>query len=987
LASYDNKPSACVSRYKSQLSTLNYKNLQFPLAVNDVSNFEKLNPDLSINVLGIERDKFSGELIIYFLYPSMKSGKKIDLFLLQNEENETHYCLVRNLSRLVSSTVTSSKKKIHLCYRCFCYFFSLKKLMEHNKLCENFSIQTVTYPQKPYNYLKFSKFAHLQYVNTVIFADFETVMLQTSELNETSQGINEKEMKVISFAYLAQRSDGTTFPVKKYAGENAIKYFFQCMENEEESMLEYYEKCNKSKLSKVKRNNEDNLCWICQKIIFTLAPRHLDHCHATNKVRGYVHPECNAKLRMPKLLVVAFHCSSIFDSHFIIKNLAGYQKRIYIIPKTSERYIGFSLNKTKYLDTFQFLPASLAELINNVSRDGKSDNLKILPKFYSGLKLKLILQKLPFPYSFLSGYDCLKAKMLPDRSFFKSDLDESEITQLEYKKAQRIWQIFKCKNFKDFLLLYNEIDVLQLAEIMTHFRETSFKNYSIDPFFYYSLPGYSWDCFLRQSKVKLELISDSSQFLFFESAIRGGLVDASIRYMKANHKYLSSYDSSKPDLYILLLDASALYSSSMCFHLPYSTYRWLSDHEIKSFQENIINMKTDGEFGYFVECDLVIPLELHDIFQYYPLLPTKEYYPDNKLSPYMLRIKNKQNIKRAKVEKLITSLNPKYEYKVHFKLLQLYLKLGVRLVKVHKVLSFKQKPFLKNFIMDIIQKRQGSKNDFEKNLFKLFSNSIYGQTARNKRKERNIKIITDANKAKKINKNPLLQDFTIYEENLVSAELKRKTVCLNRPMQLAATILDLSKYIMYSFVYITLKSIFPEPGQVKIGYYDTDSVLMAIKTPDVYKIISENKSLFDLSNYHPDHFCFSNENRMKLFTFKDETAGKPIKEAVMLRPKTYSLLIEGDKCISRAKGVPKKVMSKFTHSHYRKILFYESKNQVNYKRIISKNHKVFIRREKKLALNCFPSDKRWYYGRFGEKSFPFGHYRINKMKKRENTPL
>ena len=101
-----------------------------------------------------------------------------------------------------------------------------------------------------------------------------------------------------------------------------------------------------------------------------------------------------------------------------------------------------------------------------------------------------------------------------------------------------------------------------------------------------------------------------------------------------------------------------------------------------------INEKSD--VGYILEVDLEYPDELHDLHNDYPLVPEKLAVTNDILSKYCKSVADKYNIKVGDVKKLIPNLGNKTKYVVHYKNLQLYLFLGMKLTKTHRALQFKQ---------------------------------------------------------------------------------------------------------------------------------------------------------------------------------------------------------------------------------------------------------------------------------------------------------
>ena len=163
-----------------------------------------------------------------------------------------------------------------------------------------------------------------------------------------------------------------------------------------------------------------------------------------------------------------------------------------------------------------------------------------------------------------------------------------------------------------------------------------------------------------------------------------------------------------------------------------------------------INKKSD--VGYILEVDLKYPKELHELHNDYPLAPEKLTVTNDILSNYCKSIADKYDIKIGDVKKLIPNLGNKSKYVVHYKNLQLYLSLGMKLTKIHRVLQFKQSNWMKKYIEFNTKKRMCAANDFEKDFFKLMINSLYGKTMENLRKRINVRFVNNK------------KDFKIYQQ-------------------------------------------------------------------------------------------------------------------------------------------------------------------------------------------------------------------------------
>ena len=197
---------------------------------------------------------------------------------------------------------------------------------------------------------------------------------------------------------------------------------------------------------------------------------------------------------------------------------------------------------------------------------------------------------------------------------------------------------------------YLKKDVLLLADVFEKFIDTCLKCYELDPCHYFSAPGLSWDAMLKMTGAKLEKISDIDQHLFIEKGSRGGISYIAKRYVKANNKYMSDYDSNKQSTFITYLDKNNLYGWAMSEYLPYSEFKWLKN--VDKLDVMSINEKSD--VGYILEVDLEYPKKLHDLHNDYPLAPEKLAVTNDMLSKYCRKIAEKYEIKVGDIKKINT---------------------------------------------------------------------------------------------------------------------------------------------------------------------------------------------------------------------------------------------------------------------------------------------------------------------------------------------
>ena len=449
--------------------------------------------------------------------------------------------------------------------------------------------------------------------------------------------------------------------------------------------------------------------------------------------------------------------------------------------------------------------------------------------------------------------------------------------------------------------LYLKSDVLLLSDMFESFRKSCMLYYKLDPCHYFTSPGLSWDAMLKMTDIKLELMTDIDMYQFIEKGMRGGISYIANRYGKANNKYMRDYNEMATSKYIMYLDANNLYGWAMSQYLPTGNFKWLKQKQIDKI--NLAKYDENSKKGLILEVDLEYPDGLHDLHNDYPLAPEKVKVTKDMLSDYCSNIADKYNISTGLVHKLIPTLNNKEKYVLHYRNLQLYLDLGLKLKKVHRVLEFNQSPWLKQYIDFNTEKRKNAKNAFEKDFFKLMNNSVYGKTMENLRKRVDVRLITDEKKLLKMASKPTYVNSKIFNENLVAVHNIKEKLTLNKPAYVGMCILDLSKTLMYDHHYNYIKNNYGD--NAKLLFTDTDSLCYEIIADDIYQDFWNDKDKFDNSEYPSASPFFNTENKKVIGKFKDESPLSPIVEFVGLRSKMYSYIKDDHKVNKTAKGIKK----------------------------------------------------------------------------------
>ena len=974
----DNHPER-IDDLKSKENTLNMEGIEYPVNTKgDIKRFEKQNPDISISILGYSKDER-----IYPLRISKKENKRkhnIVLLLIKDGDN-SHYCLVKNLSALLSSQVNKRKSKLYFCLNCLNGFDTMEKLEKHKEYCDEEESIKINMP-KPDTYIKFLNFLHSEKAPFAIYADFESLLkpLDTCKPDPNkSYTLKYQKHEPLSFRYFIKSFDESVYKseLREYIKENEedpdpIDVFLSWLEADVKIISELGNKPMKITKKEQEQFSQASNCWICGNLL-NLHDRVRDHCHFTGKYRGAAHNRCNLKYRKPNNISVFFHNLAGYDSHLFIKKLNNTMGPIDCIPNNEENYISFSKSiktgeyknkngetKDKYFkiifkDSFKFMALSLEKLVNNLSED----DFKNLEKYFTPEQVKLLKQKGFFPYDYLDSIEKLKKTTPPPQEAFYSKLKGKGINNYNYKHVLNVWKTFKMKTFKDFLSVYNTSDVLLLADVFEKFRDVCLKNYGLDPAHYYTAPGLAWDAMLKMTKINLELLSDVDMLLMIEKGIRGGISIISNRYGKANNKYMKKYNKKELIKFLMYLDVNNLYGVGMSQKLPVHSFKWMTNQEIENIFNNQI-VQVWEKTPCILEVDLEYPEKLHDLHNDYPLCPE--------------RVECDHGVK-----KLIPNLRHKNNYVIHYKNLIQCLRLGMKLKKIHRGIKFIEAAFLKPYIDKNTSLRASAKNNFEKDFFKLMNNSVFGKTMENIRNRVNVKLVDSGEQFKKLAAKPNYGSRKIFNENLVSVHMKKTSLTMNKPVYLGMSILDLSKTVMYDFHYKYIK---PKYGnKAKLLFTDTDSFLYEIETEDFYKDIAEDvKDRFDTSDYPENHPSGipTGINKKVLGMFKDEAAGKTIKEFVGLRAKLYSYKMDEGKENKRCKGIKKAVVKKsITHEDYKTCLT-TGKEQLRRQNIIrSYEHTLYTEEVNKIALSA--ADDKRYLLKDSFDTLAWGHYKIKDL--------
>lgn len=990
----------------------------------NVFGYNKINETESIYALYNSKYEFENEIdLLYVESEEVNENylKNAHYALIRNFNK-----LAR--SSCISYKTSSLKSANIICKKCINYFHSESSYEKHYINCNAGHAQCVM-PKIGENIVKFKNFTHKNKHPIAIYADFESILKPMNEkLNESETKI--KHHETIMIGMYTKITNGDDEYNSFYGDDCLPSFFNKLKEvsvgfftnkkntfpkanlsNEEEEIFKKSIKChlcNDEFSNETQKTKSGNDYQPLKKVI--------DHCHVTGKFLGAAHNKCNASWLMKEFVPIVMHNLSRYDSHLIIKSLkdlCGEKSNPKLIPKTEEEYITFSayvpygnkgrLIELRFIDSLRFMQASLDELSSNLLKPGKGklekpnkEKFKNLTKHIDNDSIYWVEEKWEestqtiidkdfnvkfnkvdkktgkhrikgiFPYEFVDSVEKMEYNNILTKNEFYDNLNQKSITDQEYKQYKSVWNSIQDVNMKKYMELYLMIDVLALADVFESFRDTTLSSHKLDPIYYYTAPGLSYDAMLYYTQVQLELLVDYDMLLMVEKGMRGGISGVTgDRYVDVEGKnFITNKLINHDCLYqewLLYLDACNLYGYAMSQKLPTGGFKWLNEKQIKMIEHIIRNKKITGDenIGFMLDIDLSVPKTKQ--FENYPLAPESKIIKNEDLSDYSKSL----NEKPIETSKLILDFQDKKNYIVHIKNLLFYYSKGCEF-KINRMISFNQSAWLQSYIDLNTKLRTNSENDFEKDFFKLMNNSVFGKLMENIRQRVDIKIATNWENARKYIKKPTFDHLKIFNEDLIVIHMRRSRIVFNKPIYAGFAVLELSKLLMYSTYYERIQNMF---NDVKLIYTDTDSLVLHIKNSgNIYKTMLENKDLFDLSDYPKDHILHSDENKKVVGKMKDELSGNVMNKFISLRSKMYSYK-KYDGEFKRCKGIKRCVVkNELKFDDYYKCLVENKNTEHTFQRFKSINHDLYTISSTKKGLSAFDT-KRYYLNNI--ESIPF----------------
>ena len=152
-------------------------------------------------------------------------------------------------------------------------------------------------------------------------------------------------------------------------------------------------------------------------------------------------------------------------------------------------------------------------------------------------------------YEYMRSWENFKEPVPLDKKYYYSEFNDTNISDDDLKHVKKVSNAFNITNLGDYHDLHVSLDVALLADVFENFRDTTINIDKLDPAYYLSASGLSWQSCLKKTRVTLELLTDKDMLLLFGKGIRGGMCNAVCKYIKANNKYMKDYDKTKESMF------------------------------------------------------------------------------------------------------------------------------------------------------------------------------------------------------------------------------------------------------------------------------------------------------------------------------------------------------------------------------------------------------------------------------------------------------
>ncbi|KAJ8671048.1 hypothetical protein QAD02_002307 [Eretmocerus hayati] len=354
---------------------INFGDIAFPVSLEDIPEFERLNPKICVYVYQCDEEKEQ----VYLVYESENKKKKspdlqkVVRLLLLEKDGKMHYCTIRDMSRLIYRQVGDHHGKKYLCDTCQQCFQSQEKLDRHSDNCAAINKEPVLLPSEDEKFLKFTEYHKKEPLPCILYLDLECFLQECGEKDHISSDSDEdydmneqicttdfmadecdeehehdewydlEEFRLekkthleraayrrhlpysLGYYYL-HRYDESKCYYKRHRGRYCIRNFARDLERLAQDIE--HEIDNPVPIKMTEQDKKDyestNICHFCEREIVDPSDKVADHNHrGEGAYRGVADRLCNLRCVDPPTVVIAIHNSAMYDTHLLIRDICN----------------------------------------------------------------------------------------------------------------------------------------------------------------------------------------------------------------------------------------------------------------------------------------------------------------------------------------------------------------------------------------------------------------------------------------------------------------------------------------------------------------------------------------------------------------------------------------------------------------------------------------------------------------------------------------
>ena len=321
------------SMLKKYVERYNTEKVGFPISLNGIKRFLKINNhlNLKINILLRTKNKNSAEQIYPYEYGLGNGSKVVNLLMVQNEIEKgngvNHFLLIKDVNKYLRHVYKKNEKlsyqKTFFCLNCLNSFSSPQVLKEHEKICNMNKPRREVMPDEKKTKIFFKNYEKQQELEYIGFLDFECVLPPEKNPCTVCESLKCKcdasftdilsKQNAIGFNFLVLGPQDKIIHEESFVGENAGFEFVQHILIQENKWIKNLLASKNDMVMKPVDNinfNQATNCYICEEEFSDENYKCRDHDHISSEYLGAACNRCNLRRRKPSSLKIFVHNGS-----------------------------------------------------------------------------------------------------------------------------------------------------------------------------------------------------------------------------------------------------------------------------------------------------------------------------------------------------------------------------------------------------------------------------------------------------------------------------------------------------------------------------------------------------------------------------------------------------------------------------------------------------------------------------------------------------